>query len=51
MWHSQEGHLIEEIGQISAGEARGAHGDGLQVYLVRQLLVFGMHLKDRCTPL
>ena len=40
----EDGGLVQEVGQVGAAEAGHPHGDGLQVHILRQLLVLRMHL-------
>ena len=44
---AQQRGLVEHVGQIGAGEARGAHGDHVQVDVRHERLALGVHLEDR----
>ena len=42
----EQGGLVEHVGQVGAGEAGGAAGDGQQVDPGRHRLALGVHLED-----
>ena len=46
---AQQRGLVEHVGQIGAGEARRAHGDGVQIHIRHERLALGVHLEDGLT--
>ena len=42
----EDGRLVEKVGEVGAGEAGGALGDGLDVDVVGEALVLGVHLEN-----
>ena len=46
---AQQGSFVEHIGQVGTSEARGTHGDHVQVDIRHERLALGMHLQDRLT--
>src|SRR5208337_991699 len=45
--HRVDGGLVDQVGQVGAGEARGSAGDGVQVHAGVDLLATAVHGQDR----